>query len=40
MIELAHHPLGVQDSVGNKVELLHDPGSLTWTRLPGFGPSV
>jgi catechol 2,3-dioxygenase-like lactoylglutathione lyase family enzyme len=40
MIELVHHPLGVQDSVGHKVELLHDPGSLTWTRLPGFGPSV
>ena len=40
MIELVHHPLGVQGSTGNKVELLHDPGSLTWTRLPGFGPSV
>ena len=40
MIELVHHPLGVQDSAGHKVELLHDPGSLTWTRLPGFGPSA
>jgi len=40
MIELVHHPLGVQDSAGHKVELLHDPGSLTWTRLPGYGPSV
>ena len=40
MIELVHHPLGVKDSAGNKVELLHDPGSLTWTRRPGFGPSV
>jgi catechol 2,3-dioxygenase-like lactoylglutathione lyase family enzyme len=40
MIELVHHPLGTQDSAGHKVELLHDPGSLTWTRLPGFGPSV
>ena len=40
MIELVQHPLGMQDSTGHKVELLHDPGSLTWTRLPGFGPSV
>lgn len=40
MIELVHHPLGVQDSTGKKVELLHDSGSLTWTRLPGYGPSV
>ena len=40
MIELVHHPLGVQDSVGHKVELPHDPKSLTWTRLPGYGPSV
>ena len=40
MIELVHHPLGEQDSAGHKVELLHDPGSLTWTRRPGFGPSV
>ena len=40
MIELVHHPLGVQDSAGHKVELHHDPGSLTWTRLPGFGPSA
>ena len=39
-IELVQHPLGLQDSKGNKVELRHDPGSLTWTRLPGFGPSV
>ena len=40
MIELVYHPLGVQDSAGHKVELLHDSGSLTWTRLPGYGPSV
>ena len=40
MIELVHHPLGVKDSAGNKVELRHDPGSLTWIRRPGFGPSV
>ena len=38
MIELVHHPLGVQDSAGHKVELLHDPGSLTWTRLPRLRP--
>jgi len=40
MIELVHHPLGMQDSAGHKVELPHDPKSLTWTRLPGYGPSV
>jgi catechol 2,3-dioxygenase-like lactoylglutathione lyase family enzyme len=40
MIELVHHPLGVKDSAGNTVELLHDPKSLTWARLPGFGPST
>lgn len=38
MIELVHHPLGAKDSQGNKVELLHDSKSLTWARLPGFGP--
>ncbi len=39
-IELVQHPLGLKDSQGKKVELVHDPGSLTWARLPGFGPSV
>jgi hypothetical protein len=40
MIELVHHPLGVEDSEGKKVELPHDPKSLKWSLRPGFGPSV
>jgi catechol 2,3-dioxygenase-like lactoylglutathione lyase family enzyme len=40
MIELVHHPLGVEDSQGNQVELLHDPKSLRWATLPGFGSST
>jgi hypothetical protein len=40
MNELVHHPLGLKDSEGNKVELLHDQKSLTWARLLGFGPST
>jgi catechol 2,3-dioxygenase-like lactoylglutathione lyase family enzyme len=40
MIELVHHPLGVEDSEGHKVELLHDPKSLRWATLPGYGSST
>jgi hypothetical protein len=40
MIELVHHPLGVEDSEGKKVELPHDPKSLKWSLRPGFGPSA
>jgi catechol 2,3-dioxygenase-like lactoylglutathione lyase family enzyme len=40
MIELVQHPLGLNDSKGEKVELVHDTHSLTWTRLPGNGPST
>ena len=39
-IELVQHPLGLKDSQGNKVELVHDSNSLTWARLPGYGPSI
>ena len=39
-IELVQHPLGLNDSKGEKVELVHDTHSLTWTRLSGFGPSI
>ena len=39
-IELVQHPLGLNDSKGEKVELVHDAHSLTWTRLSGFGPSI
>ena len=40
MIELVRHPLGLKDSKGRKVEMAHDPNSLTWARLTGFGPST
>ena len=40
MIELVQHPLGLNDSKGKAVDLVHDPKSLTWARLPGFGPST
>jgi catechol 2,3-dioxygenase-like lactoylglutathione lyase family enzyme len=40
MIELVHHPLGVEDSAGNKVDLVHDAKSLKWTMRPGYGPSA
>ena len=33
-IELVHHPLGLEDSAGAKVELAHDPSSMTWTKRP------
>jgi catechol 2,3-dioxygenase-like lactoylglutathione lyase family enzyme len=40
MIELVHHPLGLEDSEGHKVELPHNPKSLKWSLRPGFGPSA
>lgn len=39
-IELVQHPLGLKDSQGKQVDLLHDPNSLAWTRLPGYGPTT
>jgi catechol 2,3-dioxygenase-like lactoylglutathione lyase family enzyme len=36
MIELVHHPLGLEDSRGSKVEVLHDAEGLRWTQIPGF----
>lgn len=39
-IELVQHPLGLKDSQGNPVPLVHDPHSLTWVRLPGYGPAT
>ena len=39
MIELVQHPMGLKDSKGEKVEVVHDPNNLTWAWLPGFGPS-
>jgi len=40
MIELVQHPLGLKNSKGKKVGMVHDPNSLTWARLPGYGPST
>ena len=36
LIELVYHPRGLEDSKGNKVELMHDPDRLHWTQIPGF----
>ena len=36
IIELVHHPLGLEDSTGAKAELAHDPNSLTWTKRPEY----
>ena len=33
MIELTHHPLGMEDSRGNKVEVMR--GGLRWSLRPG-----
>ena len=39
VIELVHHPLGLEDSVGSKVDLAYDPKSLTWSRRPEYDTS-
>ena len=36
IIELVHHPLGLEDSNGRKVDLAHDPNSLKWTKSPEY----
>jgi catechol 2,3-dioxygenase-like lactoylglutathione lyase family enzyme len=36
MIELVHHPLGLEDAQGNQVEVAHDPHGLRWRQIPGF----
>ena len=38
-IELVHHPLGIEDSAGKKVDLQHDADSLTWTKRLEFDPA-
>ena len=38
-IEMVHHPLGIEDSVGKKVDLHYDADSLTWTKRPEFDPA-
>jgi lactoylglutathione lyase len=39
IIEMVHHPLGIEDSTGKKVDLRHDGDSLTWTKRPEFDPA-
>jgi catechol 2,3-dioxygenase-like lactoylglutathione lyase family enzyme len=40
MIELVHHPLGVEDAEGRKVELPYDSKSLKWSLRPEFDPAA
>jgi catechol 2,3-dioxygenase-like lactoylglutathione lyase family enzyme len=40
MIELVYHPLGLENSQGSKVEVMHDPQGLRWTQIPGFVASA
>ena len=39
MIELVQHPLGLRDSRGETVEVVHDSEGLRWAQSPGFGPA-
>ena len=39
MIELVQHPLGLRDSRGETVEVVHDSKGLRWAQRPGFGPT-
>ena len=39
MIELVYHPLGLEDSHGKKIEVMHDT-QLRWTQIPGFVASA
>ena len=36
LIELVYHPLGLEDSEGNRVEPAPDLAAPRWTQLPGF----
>lgn len=36
MIELVHHPLGLEDGTGQMVEIANPPQGLRWRQLPGF----
>ena len=40
MIELVQHPLGLRDSLGNTVDVAHDPKGMAWAHMPGFGPTT
>ena len=36
MIELVHHPLGLEDSDGKKLELTHHAESPSWSKKPEY----
>ncbi len=40
LIELVCHPLGLEDSRGNKLEVPHDPQGVRWTQIPDFVTSA
>jgi hypothetical protein len=40
MIELVYHPLGLEDSQGTTVEVVHDLQGLRWTQIPHFVASA
>lgn len=39
MIELVHHPLGLEDSARRKVEVQYDPQSFAWTKRSEYDTS-
>jgi hypothetical protein len=39
MIELVSHPLGLEGSHGQKIDVMHD-AQLRWTQIPGFVASA
>ncbi len=36
MIEMVHHPLGMEETQGNRVDVGHDATGRHWTQIPGF----
>jgi hypothetical protein len=36
MIELVYHPLGLQDTEGKQVDVVHNASGLRWRQIPGF----
>ena len=40
MIELVYHPLGLENSDGKSVGLVHDPENVRWTQIDGFVESA
>ena len=36
MIELVYHPLGLESSGGESIELVHDADNVRWTQIQGF----